>query len=244
MPTLHALEQAEVSPCFDHILSEPNPAVDSPVELAGFRGKLDEIGLPSVLCILEMERRTGLLVLNCEPGREMAQLHLSEGRVFRAHLDSREEPRNAELVYGLIGGMRGTFDFRPSGVVLDDEIRCSSTRLLFEGARRTNGARPPLHTLGDGQDLPGLDDRVPLEVHPLEWGNSRTNEEGLRASLGQKKRGSTPLTSCRWISAKTAVAALAMAAFVMVVLTALLCSGDGAPDSLRNSPADASTVTD
>src|SRR6185503_472626 len=109
----------------------PPDTLEQTVELAGFRGKLEEIGLPSILGVLERERRTGVRVLDLEPGRGKAHLHLSEGRVFRAHLDGREEPRNAELVYGLIAGVRGTFDFRPLDEVLDDDVRCYTTLLIF-----------------------------------------------------------------------------------------------------------------
>jgi hypothetical protein len=82
-----------------------------------------------------------MLVLTPESGRGKAHLHLSQGRVLRARWDNREEPRNAELVYGLIAGLRGTFDFHPSNVTLDDEIQCSATRLLFEGLRRISQMR-------------------------------------------------------------------------------------------------------
>jgi hypothetical protein len=189
------------------------------VELAGFRGRLDEIGLPSLLCILETERRTGMLVLTLEPGRGRAQLHLSEGRIFRAHLEGREEPRNAELVYGLIAGMHGTFDFRPSGAVLGDDIQSSTTRLLIEGARRMSEASP------DPSDEP-----APLEAHPAPCRGCRDEA----APVEREKRGATPDPARRGISAKGAVAALGVAAFVTVVLMALFCSGQ-APDSLRGS---------
>ena len=183
----------------------PLTALEQTVELAGFRGRLEEIGLPSLLCVLEMERRTGMLILNLEPDRRMARLHLSAGRVFRAHWDSREEPRNAELVYGLISRLRGTFDFRPSDVVLDDDIRCSSTRLIFEGIRRMNEA------------IPGL-----LEAHPASCRGCQDEaapSDRLAPGPGKTLEWNSPR---RWISAEGAVAALAMVAFVAVVLTAVL----------------------
>jgi hypothetical protein len=218
VPTPCASEQAESAQGFEDILPEPISAVDGPVELAGFRGRLEVIGLPSLLCILETERGTGMLVLNLEPDRRKARLHLSEGRVFRAHLDSWQEPRNAELVYGLIAGMRGTFDFRPSDVVLDDDIQCSTTRLIFEGARRMNEALP-----------------APLDVHPASCRGCQ--DEAAQPDRSAPAPGQTleGKYARRWMTAKGAVA-LAMAAFVMVVLT-VWCSAPAAPDSLRKSPA-------
>jgi hypothetical protein len=103
-----------------------------------------------------MERTTGILFLIVEPEQEKAELHLSEGRVFRALLHRREEPRNVELVYFLLACTRGSFDFRPSDVVLDDEMQCPTTRLIFEGARRIDEARiaPSLDRLTVGTGAP------------------------------------------------------------------------------------------
>jgi DNA-binding response OmpR family regulator len=115
---------------------EAMPTGEWSVQLAGFRGTLDQIGLPSLLSILEMERKTGILVLILEPEQEKIRLYLSEGRVLRARVDKKEEPRNAELVYRLLARTRGKFDFRPAGVLQEDEIQSSTTRLILEGARR------------------------------------------------------------------------------------------------------------
>ncbi len=119
----------------------PFPEQDIEDELAGFHGRLDQFGLSSLLRILEMEGKTGILVVIVEPELKKARLHLGEGRVFRAHLDHQEKPRNAELVCDLLRRSGGKFDFRPSDAVLDDEMRCSTTELLLEAARRTDEAR-------------------------------------------------------------------------------------------------------
>jgi len=107
---------------------------------AGFRGRLEEVQLPSLLSILEMERKTGLLDLRLEGGK--TRLHLRKGRVLRAHRVGREGPRDAELIYGLIPTSRGSFDFRPAPVVVRDTIRCSTAQLLLEGIRRMNERAP------------------------------------------------------------------------------------------------------
>jgi hypothetical protein len=133
---------------------EPTILAEWPVKPAVFRGSLDEIALASLLFILEMERKTGVLVLILEPNLERARLHLREGRMVRAHLDRKEEPRNDALVYTLLACTRGTFDFRPCDVVLGDEIPCSTSQLIFEGARRIDeaGLAPPSELiLSDGK---------------------------------------------------------------------------------------------
>jgi hypothetical protein len=120
----------------------PVTTIDLADDLAGFQGTLQEIGLPSLLGILEMERRTGTIVLDLRPGRMQARLYLRKGRVLRAQLDGAEGPRNAELVHRLIACSRGTFDFRPSIVGLGDDIRCSTGQLILQSVRRLNQPRP------------------------------------------------------------------------------------------------------
>jgi len=109
---------------------------------AGFRGNLEEVPLPSLLGLLEMERKTGLLDLRLEGGK--ARLHLRKGRVLRAHRLGAEGPRDAELIYRLIPSSWGTFDFRPAPVAVGDAIRCSTAQLLLEGIRRMNESVPPV----------------------------------------------------------------------------------------------------
>lgn len=106
------------------------------VELTGFRGNLDQIGLPSLMSILEVERKTGLLVLILEGMKEKVRLEFKGGRVVRAYIDKRATPRNAELIYHLVGRNRGRFDFRPKTITSEDEIKTPTTSLLLEGARR------------------------------------------------------------------------------------------------------------
>jgi hypothetical protein len=171
---LYSLEQSVGPPSLKTTLLEPIPGVESPVEVAGFRGTLDEIGLPSILCILEMERKTGVLVLILEPALEKAYLYLREGRVLRAQLSRRKEPRNAAVVYSLLSCTHGTFDFLPSEVVPDDDIQCSITRLIVEGARRMGEAssRPSLGFFLDerlrirGEGAFDLEERAPLPSPP------------------------------------------------------------------------------
>jgi len=112
----------------------------SPMQTA-FRGNLDELALPSLLTLLEMERKTGMLVLILEPEGEKARLFLRQGHLVQAKLDSRETPRNADLVYDILARTRGRFDFRAQMVDAEDEIRTPLPSLLLEGARRLDETR-------------------------------------------------------------------------------------------------------
>jgi CheY-like chemotaxis protein len=111
-------------------------SVDFSVPMMGFRGTLEQIGLPSLLSLLEMDRKTGMLVVILEPEKEKARLYLREGHILRARLDRRKTPANADLVYELLGRTQGKFDFRPGVIDPGDEIRTPTSIILMEGARR------------------------------------------------------------------------------------------------------------
>jgi DNA-binding response OmpR family regulator len=114
----------------------PADGGDFSVVMTGFRGSLDQIGLPSLMTLMEIERKTGTLVIRLDDDGDKARLTFAEGRLLRASLDKRIQLKNAELVYELFGRTRGKFDFRPGAVVLNDEIRQPAVTLLLEGARR------------------------------------------------------------------------------------------------------------
>jgi hypothetical protein len=202
-----------------------------------------------------MERKTGILVVTFEPSLEKASLYFSEGRVFSAHLSGRKEPRNAEVVYSLLACTVGTFDFHPSDVGLDDELQCSTTRLIVEGARRMDEAPSPppldcvMNTRMPARSADGLaiEERVPLDSLPpsrqdipeeaasvdrlapklekvLEWTTTRKTEDNIRGWHGPNNRSVTSDSSRRWASAKGAVAILLTASFVLLVLSAAICS--------------------
>ena len=113
----------------------------SPALLIAFRGQLTQIGLPSLLSLIDMERKTGMLVLILEPEREKVRLYFDNGRVVRAKIDNRESPANAELVYDIMGRTQGKFEFRTVPVDNRDEINLPTALLLLEGARIMDEAR-------------------------------------------------------------------------------------------------------
>jgi CheY-like chemotaxis protein len=118
-----------------------SPDFSSPGMMTAFRGTLDQIGLPSILSLVDMERKMGMLVLVLEPGKEKARLYFNDGRVVRALYDKKDRPKNAELVYELLGRTEGKFEFRNMIVDGQDEIQNPTTRLLLEGARLIDESR-------------------------------------------------------------------------------------------------------
>ena len=125
---------------------------------SSLRGDLSHVGLSSLLVLIEMERKTGLLTLRA-PNGPTAQVLVREGKVVHARLDDTEEPVDAECVYYLLTWGGGEFEFVACLVEGVDRVNVSTTHLLMEGARlmdeqadpsasRTIATIPPLTTAG------------------------------------------------------------------------------------------------
>lgn len=106
--------------------------------LSALRGEIDQIALSSVLVILEMERQTGILLLEREGAT--ARLYLRKGRVIRADSDGPQRPPGAHVVFEVLTWGRGTFDFLVGDVGGVDEIQTATTYLVMEAARRVDEA--------------------------------------------------------------------------------------------------------
>jgi CheY-like chemotaxis protein len=104
--------------------------------LSALRGNLDQIGVPSLLTLLEMEHKTGILLL--EQDDNSARLFLRRGRIIRAEVDGPERHLGAAAVYAALDWTLGQFDFLVGDVGGIDEIQTSTTFLLIEGARRSD----------------------------------------------------------------------------------------------------------
>lgn len=112
-----------------------------PGGLMTFRGTLDQIALSTLLTLFEMEQKSGMVVLITEPEKEKSRLYMRQGRLVRAEMDGKPQPRNSALVYYLLGKTQGRFDFRPLAVTHKDEVNTPTTMLLLEGARLLDEAR-------------------------------------------------------------------------------------------------------
>ncbi len=105
--------------------------------LSALRGRLDEIGLSGVLGMLEMERKTGIMLV--ERNDISARLFIRKGHVIRADCD---HPRlsGAAAVYEALSWRSGSFDLLVGDIGGIDEIQMSTTFLLLEAARRMDEA--------------------------------------------------------------------------------------------------------
>ena len=106
------------------------------------RGDLSQVGLSSMLILIELERKTGLLQVRSLDG-ESAQILVRDGKVVHARLDQVEEPVDAECVYYLLTWGAGEFEFIACLVEGVDRVNVSTTHLLMEAARLIDESREP-----------------------------------------------------------------------------------------------------
>lgn len=95
-------------------------------------GNLEHLGVSAILTIMELEKKTGLLVLK---GPYTSRIFLRQGRLLSATFQEKPEPRNAEAIYEVLTWNKGTFEFSSLDVDMEDQIQNSTTHLLMEGAR-------------------------------------------------------------------------------------------------------------
>jgi DNA-binding response OmpR family regulator len=106
----------------------------------GLGGTIADISLASLLVLLEMERKTGLLVLSRADVGRRCRVFLREGRIVGALLDGDPTLRDAELLYHVLRWSSGVFEFKSLPVEMRDEVQISTTHLLIEASRRFDEA--------------------------------------------------------------------------------------------------------
>jgi CheY-like chemotaxis protein len=97
-------------------------------------GRLDEFGAASILMLLELERRSGVLILSSPTGNGRA--HVRKGRVLRATIEGRGDLVGPAAVFQMLTWNGGRFEFHPGEVEGEDEVRSSTSFLLLEAARK------------------------------------------------------------------------------------------------------------
>ena len=102
------------------------------------RGDLEQVSLPSVLNFLELERKTGVLLL---VGAYTARVFISEGRPLRVEREGggRDVPPK-QLMNQLLSWKYGQFEFAMDEVTGPDELQCSLMALLIDHARVSDEA--------------------------------------------------------------------------------------------------------
>ena len=107
---------------------------------SSIRGDVAQVSLPSVLSLLEIERREGRVTVD---GPVRGTLWIADGRALRAEVsgDPRAEGTALARALALLDACHGEFQFVAAPTDVEDELRCTITGLLMEHARVSDEAR-------------------------------------------------------------------------------------------------------
>jgi uncharacterized protein (TIGR02266 family) len=123
----------------DRVMSRAVPGQGTPVDRKTLRGDVEQVSLASVLSFLELERRTGvLLVVGSE---RTGRIYIRDGRPLTVEVT--DPPSGAsvrDLALDLVGWTGGQFEFAVQDVSHVDELRTSIQGLLLEHARLADEA--------------------------------------------------------------------------------------------------------
>jgi DNA-binding response OmpR family regulator/Tfp pilus assembly protein PilZ len=105
----------------------------SPGLRSSLRGDIEHVGLSSLFTFIEMERKSGVLLV---VGNEVARLFFSAGRLVRAEVEGISPPLPSRAAaMRVLDYSTGQFEFAPGEVTLPDELETSMTAILLEHAR-------------------------------------------------------------------------------------------------------------
>lgn len=140
--------------------SQAAEEVRAQIKGSGLRGDLAQVGLASLLTLIEMERQTGQLHLRSPEGRA-GSIWVRSGKVIQARFEDAIKPINAECVYQFLTWSAGQFEFSAGPVEVDDEVNTSTMHLLMEGARLIDEASP-----NGGEEAPQDSSSESTEIEP------------------------------------------------------------------------------
>jgi len=105
----------------------------SPTQTKTLRGDLEQVPPASVLSFLELERKTGVLLLVNEGA---ARIYVDAGRPIRIEIDGgRPGESQRALLARVLDWRKGQFEFATQDVPYPDELRTSLTAILLDHAR-------------------------------------------------------------------------------------------------------------
>jgi two-component system OmpR family response regulator len=106
---------------------------------AALQSSLDQVGLGSLLSVVELEKRTGILMLT--RNQDQGAMWVKDGRVMRARVQGTVSTVGATAVFEMLSWTAGQAEFRNDPVDGPDEMNATITHLLMEGARILDEAR-------------------------------------------------------------------------------------------------------
>lgn len=100
------------------------------------RGDLEQVSLPTVLSLLEMDKKTGICVV---VGPTICRLYIREGRPLAIELEgATKRVSQIEMLLKMLSWKTGQFEFSPQDVHATDNIKMSMQGMLMEAARVTD----------------------------------------------------------------------------------------------------------
>jgi len=108
-------------------------ATPAQVTSPGLRGSLVDIGLGTLLSLLEFERKSGVLLV-LRP-RELARVFVAGGKILTVEMTTGE-PKPKDRLMHLLDWSDGQFEFSPAEIAGRDELGLSVTQVLLEHARK------------------------------------------------------------------------------------------------------------
>ncbi len=113
----------------------------APSNEAGLRGRLEEFGLATVLSFLDLERRSGQIIVASRD--RIGRVCLRNGQVISARIEGSRRVNRA-AVYELLSWDSGHFAFVQEDLLsAPDEIGAPTTLLLMDAARRADEVAAP-----------------------------------------------------------------------------------------------------
>ena len=137
--------------------------------MGGVHGSLDQLSLASLLTMIEMERKSGILLLR--RGSQSARLYCREGRVLAARLFTATAPTTLsgiDVVYKLLTWTDGRFDFSSVPVRLAGDG--AKGRSAFVGGGAVGGSSDP--------SLGAVDRELDIPITHLLLESARRRDEG------------------------------------------------------------------
>ncbi|MBF5042619.1 response regulator [Aggregicoccus sp. 17bor-14] len=160
----------EVLARIEHVFRRNEAAKDLRAETEEIEGSLSQLGIPDLMQILGMNKRSGRLAL--VRGSERGEISMSEGRPVNARLGKVE---GEKALFRMIAWTEGTFTFTPGPVSGKPRIQRAIDDALLEGFRQADEVNrllptlPPRHTrlvLAPEADLPK--DQHPVTAQVVE----------------------------------------------------------------------------
>lgn len=104
----------------------------SPAARSTMRGELEHVSPASLLSFLEMEKKTGILLLI---GDSVSRVFVRQGRILRVEIEGANQIPSRNALMTVLDWNAGQFEFAPQDVLGRDEVGLTTTVLLLEHAR-------------------------------------------------------------------------------------------------------------